>query len=163
MATNHWVKNGTGGPWAAIGPMADVDIPIPAGATLRRFVCQDHSFTATMTGVGFDKVGNFYLLQRVWIPDGPYANHTLWQSVKPLRSEYAALYDIAVTERVYTQWLNAGDDTLLINEKTAFGTRVGPGFTLRYTLFSFAGPNFNGVFSYANLNYSLAALYETVP
>ena len=163
MVSNHWQIQGTGGPWNALGSLPNIDIAIPAGATLKRFVAFDHQFNAIQTGLAFNVVGNFSILQQVTIVGGPDNGHTLWQSIHPLTSNVVALNDVTTIQRVYTQYVNAGDDTLMINERTAFGKRTGPGFTLRYAVATFVGPNFAGALSYSSYNYAFKALYETVP
>lgn len=163
MVTNHWVEVGSGGPWAPGGALVDLDIPIPAGATLKRFLAYDHEFVGTSHGAGQGAVGNFTLFRRIWIVGGPYNNHTLWQDIVSLTSHFLAFYDVGLATQIYSMQICAGDQGLMINERCAYGKRTGPGFTLRYSATSRIGAGFTGLVSNANQNRALKALYETLP
>lgn len=163
MVTNHWLEVGSGGPWAPGGALVDLDIAIPAGATLKRFVAYDHEFVGTTHGAGQGAVGNFTLFRKIWITNGPYTNHVLWQDIVSLASQIVAFHDVVLAAQIYSQQINAGDQGLMINERTAFGKRSGPGFNLRYSVTSRIGPGFTGLVSNALQNRAFKAMYETLP
>jgi hypothetical protein len=164
VVTNHWVASSFDNVgWTVGTTLPNRDIVIPAGATLKRFVVSQTRMQGTTNGIGLGAVGNFDLVQTVSIISGPYAGHTLWASRRAIASQFVGLYDVAVANRVYSELINAGDNEFLINERTAFGTRTGAAFTVRYASGVSGGIGFTGLISNASASANFRVLYETSP
>lgn len=164
MATNHWVNTAFDGlAWAGGTVLTNLDIAIPAGATLKRFVIDRTRMQGRSTGVGILAVGGLILSQEVRITTAPYLGHVLFHQDIAIPATLAGFHDPLTAQRIYTMYYNGADESFTINERTAFGLRSGPGFTVRYSSSVRSTLGFTGGVGDPLASANFRALYETVP
>lgn len=163
MVSYHWLDAGTFGAWVVGAGLTNIDIDIPAGATLKRCISIGHIIQGTTNGVNLAAVGNFWMNQRLVIVGGPNNNHVLYRSAHALAGQLVGLYDVVGANRIYSQLINVGDEVLGFNVKTSIGKRTDPTFKVRYQYALSVGPGWTGLLSNAQASIGFAALYETLP
>lgn len=163
MVTMHRIDASVDGAVWQVSTFDRRDLAIPAGATLKRFLVTGVRISGTTNGIDLNAVGNFQAQQRVYIVGGPDDGTTLWRTSKSIPFELVGLYDVAVANRVYSQLINGGDETFYINERTSYGKRDGPGFTLRLDTFFQQIRGWTGLLSNQWFSTVFSAFYETLP
>lgn len=134
MVTNHWLQGGLDGTWTAGSAQPAINLAIPAGGIMKRFLMRAMSFQGYSTGVGFNAPAPLRLTMTVDITTGPDAPRNIYETMRVIPSRYVALYDNATLQRVYTQYIEGGDNELAFNQRCSYGTRAGPGFNVRLTM-----------------------------
>jgi len=164
LVTNHWVESSYDGVGWTVGTVfPNRDLVVPAGATMKRFVVTNNDYQATTNGAGLAAVGNFALRQSVDIVSGAYAPRRLLLRRCPIPKQVVGLYDPVSANRIYSELLHGGDNEFEINEKTSYGLRSGPTFTVRLSTQITGGLGFTGLLSNTNATVLFRVLYETLP
>lgn len=133
MVTAHWTGGAFDLSFSNPGIIAPIDVVVPAGATVKRFLTRDTQCDLIRTGVGFEYASGFYSGAVVQIIAGEYSGRVVYQTARALDCDVTALYDNATLQRVYTCVARAADRELAINQKCSYGTAGGPGMTWRFT------------------------------
>ena len=132
MSRYHWLNTSYDQAWpAGGGTLTNLDVVIPAHATMKRFVVRNTGIQGVGTGIGFDMVVNLFWLCSIDIVAGQYSPRNLFGTQRAIPAQVVALYDTPTTQRVYTHYVNAGDNELGINEKASYGLTTGGTFTVR--------------------------------
>lgn len=132
----HWVNTAydTSFPVGG-GALPNLDIDIPAGATMKRFLTRDIRVIGTTSGYTVQRVSPQYMRWRVKIISGEYAPRVLYQATYSIPYTAVCLYDNASVgtafARVYSMFELACDKEQAINEKCSYGLATGAGFTVR--------------------------------
>jgi hypothetical protein len=163
MATMHEAIASADTSWAAGSVMATLDIVLPAGATLKRFLIQNQIMTGTTTGAGFGSVANFYYGQNVSFTSGQYVDRVIFRKQYAVANELVVLYDNATLQRIYSQLINCGDETFFVDQRASYGLLSGPAFNLRLVTGNAVGPGFTGALSNTKYQVVFKAIYETSP
>lgn len=162
MVSNHWLQGGLDTAWAGTTVFANTDLAIPAGGIIKRFLLRGVRVQGTGTGAAFNRVAPIYAFQTVDLIAGEYGAHNLFMTVRRVPSDYVALYDSTTAERIYTQYIMGGDNELGFNQRCSYGTRGGPGMTIRYQWALFLPPGTLAAPS-GTVTWNFRVLYETVP
>lgn len=161
MPTSHWVFSSVDS--SSVGPffVRNLDVVIPAGATMKRFILKGTRLTGKHSLADFEKVNLIYQTSTVDVIAGQYNGRNLYRTTRSVPMEVAAVYDSATFERVYTSYYHAGDLELGFNVKCSFGTASGPGFTVRCQV---SADKHGGAFAFPDLRYTFGfyALYFTL-
>lgn len=162
MTTNHWVFGSRDTAWAGPTVFGVIDIVIPAGATLHRFLLKDVEINGTASGEGFHTCEAHYMLWSVDIVLGQYAPRKLYSTIRRIPQDLTALWETTTSKRIYTQHMNSGDVEHGFNVKCSYGKTGGAAFTVRLTS-AIAVPA--GTLGSANgrAQFSFWALYSTTP
>jgi hypothetical protein len=128
----HWTfaaydTNGVG----SSAVMPQLDLPIPAGATMKRFLTRGNLFLADDGGTAYDRVIQRYMTYDVDIVSGQYFPRNLYRTKRRIPLNAVALFDSLADGRVHTGRHAAGDLELGFNQKVSYGTADGGGFTVR--------------------------------
>lgn len=135
MPTAHWVLNTFDTNYSGQETFPNLDIPVPAGATMKRFVCLGTKLDGRSSGPGIQFIQPVWLHMTVSIIAGQYFGSTLFRTTRSVKVEAVGLYDSATLERIYTGYYHAGDNEFGFNQRCSYGTGNGPGFTVRLASF----------------------------
>lgn len=163
MATMHKVIAAFDDGWVADAPMAQLDILIPAGATLKRYLVHAQTVSGTTNGIGVAAAGRFSYGMTVSFTSGQYVGDVIFRKQWAIPTQTVALYDVLSNARVYTQYLNGGDETFFVDQRCSYGLRSGPAFNLRLDTRSYVALGWTGLLSNARYSVIFTAIYETVP
>lgn len=111
--------------------LPDRDIVIPATATLKRFIVHRTRVNATSEFDHYSQVNALTMNMTVEIVAGQYSPRMLYRTSRHVTHEVTAFRDPIQILSYYSQFVNAGDLELGINQKVSYGTSDGPGFTIR--------------------------------
>lgn len=149
--------------WTVGTSFPNLDVAIPAGATLKRFIVSNQFYQGTTNGLVFSAIGNWGIRTEVAIVAGQYATRSLFLHRCALPQQVVGLYDNVALNRVYSSAICAGDQDLLIDQRVSFGTRSGPGFTIRCTNTIVGGLGFTGALANTGGTARFLCIYETLP
>lgn len=162
MPTSHWVFSSVDS--SSVGPFfsRNLDVVIPAGATMKRFILKGTRLTGKHSLADFEKVNVVYQNSTVDVIAGQYNGRSLYRTTRRVPMEVTALYDSTTLERIYTSYYSAGDQDLGFNVRTSYGTADGPGFTVRCQV---SADKHGGAYAFPDLRFTFAfyALYFTLP
>lgn len=130
MTTRHWLRGGFDTVWTAGINIGDVDLVVPAGGIVKRFLLRQVSITGYVQGFNYNSLTPLRMLMSVNIIAGEYAPRDIYLTHRRVPSDYVGLYDIV--DRNYTQYVNGGDLELGFNQRASYGTAGGPGMTIRF-------------------------------
>lgn len=150
MPTSHWVFSSVDS--SSVGPfyVRNLDVAVPAGATMKRFLLNNCSVTSRHSEEGFQQINMLYQQTTVEVISGQYNGRELYRQTVRVPMEIAAFFDSSNFQRIYSAYYYAGDRELGINEKCSYGTRDGPGFTVRCQV---SGDKQAGGFNVPNVAY----------
>jgi hypothetical protein len=97
------------------------NVVLPASAILKRFVINGLDIRGIATGTGFNVIDNYALSMTIQLNNPLYGLRQLFYGSYRLRSMNTALYDIATTQRIYTQYLSIGDQDCGVSKRTSYG------------------------------------------
>ena len=140
MPTFHWLFASYDTVRTPSSNLPNCDIVIPPNATMKRFLVAETNFAGTNSGFDVNVINTMYVRFSVDIVAGQYAGRNLYLTKYRIPSMITGFHDVLTAQRVYTNWAQANDRELGINEKCSFGTNPGPGFTVRLTSSLFALP-----------------------
>lgn len=122
MPTAHWLQSrfsSTGfSVWNNI-PLPT--ITIPAGGRLVRFISNGLQMRANETGVGGTAIFLYDLEVTLSITSGHYSPRQLFYGTYRFDQNVTALYDSATFQRIYSNWLQIGDQDVKINQRCSYG------------------------------------------
>jgi hypothetical protein len=131
MSTAHWLQGGGSGAWTAGTPQPNIDIVIPAGATVKRFMLRQVSFSGYATGTDFNSLAPLHYLVSVDIIAGEYSPRNIYLQDRRLPSEFCVYFKTTAVKPDFTQYVGGGDQDLGFNQRCSYGTAGGPGMTFR--------------------------------
>lgn len=134
MPTSHWVNASFDVAFSAGFGVRQLDVNIPATATMKRFLLRGARVMATHSGIGFEPINTLFWTASVDIIAGQYSPRNIFKTSRAVPQNIVALYDVVTAQRVYTQYALACDNELSFNERTSYGTSGGPGMTVRCEL-----------------------------
>lgn len=122
MGTYTWVRTSTSEAGAiTTGTHMTLTLTIPAGSILKKYLIYGNSLQARNSAAGFDSIAPLQATQKITIGSTRIGARQIFYSVRRIPFEAVAIYDVATLERVYTQYFNAGDDELGVDEKCSYG------------------------------------------
>lgn len=163
MATMHEAFASKDSGWVAGATMATLNILLPAGATLKRFLIQNQIITGTTNGVDLGAVANFYYGQFVSFTSGQYVNKVIFRKQYWIPNQVVGLYDVLAANRIYSQLINGGDETFFVDQRVSYGLRSGPEFNIQLVTGNAIGPGWTGALSNTKYQVIFKVIYETVP
>lgn len=160
MPTSHWVFTSIDDTYAGDTVLANMDIAIPATATLHRFLVRGVRITGFSQGNNPNRVVPLSLVMTVDIVSGAYSPRNIFRTSRAIPMYVTAVQTSISPDKEYTQYVLAGDNECSINEKTAYGTSSGPGFTMRLKP-SIVAPPGSLPFPVGRVAIEFRALYST--
>ena len=141
MTTAHWLQGGGSGAWTAGTPLPPINIIIPPGGIVKRFMLRQCSFSGYAQGTVYNAVAPLHHLCSVDIVSGEYAPRNIYLHDRRLPSEFTVYKGATAIFPDFTQFVGGGDQDLGFNQKCSYGTAGGPGMTIRMqaTVFRAAG------------------------
>src|SRR5438445_8123861 len=140
----HWLDTAYDTPYLAGGSsMPDLELFIPAGATLKRFLTRQTRVVGSITGFGNEYVNPQYMNFSVDLIFGEYGARNIYKTTRAIPFQVAATYQppgVGPSSLAYSQWNLACDQELAINQKTSYGTIAGEGFLMRLTSYITQAP-----------------------
>jgi hypothetical protein len=130
----HWITNTIGQPnFTGSTTFANLDLVIPAGGQLKKFIIHRHLFFGTSSGPNLNYAQTITLFRTVNIISGAYSPRELFVRHDRLHCDYPTLFDstLAFNNRIYTTLLAACDDDLFVDQKCTYGKTSGASFTIR--------------------------------
>lgn len=131
MPTSHWIFTSRDDAYAGDTVIGNMDLAIPAGGTLHRFLVRGVRITGFSQGNNPNRVVPLSLVMTVDIVAGQYSPRNIYRTSRAIPFEFSAVQTSISPDKEYTQYVLAGDNECGINEKTAYGTSSGPGMTIR--------------------------------
>lgn len=111
--------------------MPNCDIVIPPTATLKRFLITETGVAAFHSGDNVNLMSSIFIHFTVKIISGQYSPRDLYHTRRRIPMIATSLEDPIHAERIHSQWCEAGDLELGVDQKCSYGTADGPGFTVR--------------------------------
>jgi hypothetical protein len=130
----HWLTSSVDTGWTGLATTPWIQINVPAGATIKRFVVNLATITGKITGSSTNIMQPIYCNQTVDMPSGQYAGRILYQQAVrvPCDNLSTMVSEVGIGLRQYDQIICAGDRELGINEKTSYGKLGGSAMVMRY-------------------------------
>lgn len=156
----HWLETSMGISFTGTTTLPALTLNFPAGAQMKRFLVYKNLFFGTASGPNLNYAQPITLFQQVQFTSGVNNTRKIYQTFRRVQCDYPVLFDstLAFNNRIYTTIMNAGDESLLINEKSSYGKASEPAYNLTLTgTISCRGASptlFSG-----SANYSFKALY----
>jgi hypothetical protein len=163
MGTYHWLQGDESVVGALpIGFPPDIDLVVPAGSILKKFLVRNTSLMAVQTGAGYNTVGPIQINMLVeWIPLG-VAARKIYQSSRQVPQVVTSLYDVIDAARIYSMYYNGGDNEFSVDQECSYGKKTDAfdsTVKFRWSLFGGVG---GLTFAPAGImSYEFAALYYT--
>jgi hypothetical protein len=162
VAGFHWITSTNNTyTWPGVSHnLGPADIVIPAGGLLRKVLVKQNVVNFTQTGNGYLVVGTWYVSQVIQFSGTAYAGRHIFDRYNRLPSNLSCVYDVPATERIYTSYVNAGDETMGVNEKMSYGGHGSSGLQLKYLCaLNMAAPNLSPNPTDFFFETTIAALY----
>ena len=163
MSTMHRAFASKDSGWVADAVAADLNIVLPAGATLKRFLVHNQEIKGTTNGVDLGAVANWSYGITISFTAGQYVGRTIFQRTCAVPVQTVGLYDVVAADRIYSQLINGGDETFFVDQRVSFGLRSGPAFTINIRTGIQQGPGWTGLLSNSRYRMIFTVIYETVP
>jgi hypothetical protein len=132
MTSYHWIGNSYDVGFLTNPSLPAINLNVPAGATMRRFLTRAHEIYIIRHGLGFEYGIPFAMGNFVSITAGQYAGRILYQDSRRIPSTTVVHDDPTSLIGFYTVYAFGGDSDISFNQKCAYGTADGPGFTVTY-------------------------------
>lgn len=165
MTSYHWLTGGISTTWTNTTPPNHSDsFSIPAGGEVRKVLVNKFQISGVQTGQNYNIIAPFHIQTTATFTAGPHSGRQVAGLYCRIPGQITALYDPLTAQRIYTQYFWGGDETFLVNEKMAYGTRSGAAATLQvgvsivYNLIAGLTYTSSGFFGY-----SAKVLYSTNP
>jgi hypothetical protein len=129
----HWISSSMGVSFTGSTTFPVCDLAFPAGAQLKRFIVCNNLFFGTASGSNLNYAQPLTLYQKFQFIGGVNDLRVPYETFRALHCDYLTLFDssLVFNNRIYTTILNAGDESLLINQKSTYGKATEPAYTLR--------------------------------
>lgn len=131
LVTSHWTSTGYDAAFTGDFTMPALDLGIPAGATLKRFLIRATSFTWRFRTDTDSEIYPLSLQMEVNVIAGDYMDRQLYRTRRKLADTVVAWRDPVVIRDTYVWWGNSGDNELGVNHELSYGKADGIGFTMR--------------------------------
>lgn len=132
MTTYHWIGNSYDVGFVSPGFLPSISLNVPAGATMRRFLTRGQEIHIVRNGNGFEYGIPFLAGNFVSITAGQYNGRILYQDSRRVPANTTAIFLTPLFQPDVTVYAWGGDPDLSFNQKCAYGTADGPGFTVTY-------------------------------
>lgn len=113
----------------SLGP---IDLNIPAGAVLKKFVVCNANFQGYIQGNDYRSVTPVHVDQVVSFTTGHYAGRILYETFRAPTLATNGFYDVLTGTQYYTTYFSGGDEVFGIDQKTSYGQLTYPAMNLRY-------------------------------
>jgi hypothetical protein len=162
LPTAHWIQGGYDTSWVEGTALAAVNLDVPAGATMKKFLMRQIAVTGIQNSTDWNGVGPLRMTMGVDIVSGEYAPRQLFLTSRRIPSEFVGVVGGIPPNDEYFQYISAGDNELGFSEQCSYGTAGGPGFRVRFTGGIFGAP---GVLMHqtGNIILNFRILYFTTP
>lgn len=152
-----WVTGGGTVGFLAPSVPTNVDLAIPANATLHRFQLRRVSIQGYSHGTGFQYIQPLAMAQIVSFTTGFYAGRVLYQSYKDVPYNHTIWTPIS-GDNAYAMY-HAGDVQMGFNERCSYGGAGKAASNLRFQWYVVTPAGYPNVYS-VGMNYQFAALYH---
>lgn len=110
-----------------------IDLNIPAGAVLKKFVVCNANFQGFIQGNDYRAVTPVHVVQTVTFTTGHYAGRILYETFRcPTMAHGEFLSSLSGTQ-FYTTYFSGGDEVFGIDQKCSYGQLGFPAMNLRYS------------------------------
>lgn len=165
MSSLHWTRGSFNidsfGP-LPIGPNV-IDLNIPAGATLKKFVVCNTMCQGWIQGNDYRSTTPIHITQTVTFTTGHYAGRILWEQIQMPEQSSSAFINAVTGNQFYQMYFNGGDTIFGINAKCSYGDLSTPAMNLEYSA-TIAAQGW-GVSSTQRIEFysTFKALFQTTP
>lgn len=113
--------------------LPNLDLNIPAGAVLKKFVVCNANFQGFIQGNDYRAVTPVHVVQQVSFTTGHYAGRILYETFRAPTIATNGFYDVLTGTQYYTTYFSGGDEVFGIDQKCSYGQLGYPAMNLRYS------------------------------
>jgi hypothetical protein len=157
MTTYTWLTGGGTVGFPLPNVATNVNIALPANATLKRFQLRKCSIQGFSHGTGFQYIQPLAMAQIVQFTSGFYSGKVIYQSYKDVPYNHTIFVPIT-GDNAYAMY-HAGDREMGFNERCSYGGAGKAASNLQFQWYPISPPGYPNVYA-VGMNYQFAALYS---
>lgn len=125
----HWLTGGVDISGAVPNTLQTTNLPLPAGATLKRFQGRNMFLGCYNEGNDHTAIRSLFMSQTVQFTTGPNSGRIIYKSTRRIPFVVAEYFAAAIP--VYDVYYSAGDNELGFNQRCSYGLASGPAQNLQ--------------------------------